>query len=143
MNKCEFYISEGCTIQNFPALAAGIIADIHRRFHSRYGRTLVICSDPSVLSKEIWKVPGFIPGVTADDPGADVAPVVVAKRWISGFEIIVNTNLNNVSYSSDELSCSVLADFSLKSDSDILPACRSRYRQLKNCGIQPEPISIP
>ncbi len=143
MNKCEFYISEGCTIQNFfTTVAAQITADVHRRYYRSFGKTLVICKDPVSLSKEIWKVPGFIPCATAGTPCYEEAPVVISDHWIKGYGIIVNTDLERSSYSPDELSCSILIDFTLKSVQDILASCRSRYRQLKNGGIQIESIRI-
>lgn len=142
MNTCHFYIAEKTLPEDLLKTAAGIAAQIHRQHFRQEGRMLVLCPDPEAFVREMWRVPGFIPSAAAGSPDAQAAPVVAAGNWCPGFGIILSLRPSLEHYAREELDCALLADFTLKSSPDLLPASRSRYRQLLTMGIRPENISI-
>lgn len=142
MTECKFYVCQQTSAENFPAAAASIIAGIYRGHYRKLGRILVMADNPPRFSREIWKTPGFVPNTTADDPNAAVAPVAVSDGYVQGYDVIVNTRLALPLLPEEVFSCSLLADFSLKGASDLLPACRSRYKQIRSSGATIENIAI-
>ena len=141
MTGCKFYVCQQITAENFSETAASVVAGLYRSHYRQFGRILVMADSPALFSREIWKTPGFVPNATADDPSVSAAPVAVSDGYVPGYGIIVNTRLNLSLLPEEVFSCSLLADFSLKAAPDLLPACRSRYKQIRRHGAAIENIT--
>ncbi len=139
MHKCEFYILEHDSITTMTSLVANIIAQTHRKYFGTLGKSLVLC-DPKLemaeaLSKEIWKINGFIPNALVDSPTADLAPIVIAEQFVPNFRILVNLKLDRPAFTQEELSSDLLIDFALKTAPDLLIPSRNRYKQIRTLGV--------